>query len=350
MLSLYDPNHPAHAPQFEFYRGERVPCFENPSRADFVLAQLRSKGHRLEVPSADSSAAIAQIHSTRYVDFLRTAWLQWLALDGNNQGAQPFPSVWPVRGLRSDLEPTNFIAKLGLYSMDNGTPLDAGTWSVTKKAADAGVHAAQLICSNGLGRERAVFCATRPPGHHAGADFMGGYCFLNHAAIAAQALRNFGHAKVAIVDVDFHHGNGTQEIFYARGDVFYASIHGDPRTEYPFYLGYADERGIGEGSGANFNIPLAARTDSTDWFAAFSLTFVQVQQFQPSALVISLGLDTFADDPIANFNLSSLDYIELGRRIAGLKLPTIFILEGGYAAQSLGVNAVNVIEGFESFF
>jgi acetoin utilization deacetylase AcuC-like enzyme len=344
MLTFYDPNHALHAPTYEYYRGERVPCFENPSRAQFVLDQLRTKGHPLKVPVADSTSVIQQVHSLRYVEFLKTAWQQWLALDARNAQVQPFPSAWPVRGLRSDIEPQNFIAKLGLYSMDNGTPLDAGTWAVTKTAADAALEAAQFIAKG----ERGVFCATRPPGHHAGADFMGGYCFLNHAAIAAQALINLGFSKVAVLDVDFHHGNGTQEIFYERSDVFYGSLHGDPLTEYPFYLGHADEVGAGAGAGTNFNMPLPAQTSASDWFIAYQRVVHHVQQFKPSALVVSLGLDTFADDPIAKFKLTTADYFELGQRIASLGLPTVFILEGGYAAQALGVNAVNVLDGFEA--
>ncbi len=346
MITFYDPQHTRHAPIFEFYRGARVPCFENPSRGQFVFDELHARGHSLRVPSVDSTAAIHQIHSARYIDFLRTAWLQWLALDSNNAHVQPFPSAWPVRNLRSDIEPQNFIAKLGLYSMDNGTPLDAGTWAVTKAAADAAVEAAHCI-ANG---ERGVFCATRPPGHHAGADFMGGYCFLNHAAIGAQELRNLGFAKVAIFDVDFHHGNGTQEIFYQRDDVFYGSLHGNPSTEYPFYLGHADEVGVGNGLSCNFNLPLPAQTNAVDWFAAYQIVANRIAQLKPSALVVSLGLDTFIDDPIAKFKLTSDDYFELGRRIGDIGLPTVFILEGGYAAQALGVNAVNVIEGFEASY
>jgi acetoin utilization deacetylase AcuC-like enzyme len=343
MITFFDPNHEQHAPIYEFYRGDRVLCFENPSRAQFVFDQLRAKGHSLEVPTIDSTSVIEQIHSKRYIDFLRTAWQQWIALDANNAQVQPFPSAWPVRGLRSDVEPENFIAKLGLYSMDNGTPLDAGTWAVTKRAADAAVQAAQCLARG----ERGVFCATRPPGHHAGPDFMGGYCFLNHAAVGAQALRNLGFETVAVLDVDFHHGNGTQEIFYQRGDVFYGSLHGDPSTEYPFYLGHADEVGAGDGLGTNFNLPLPAQTSASDWFLAYQTVVDRVLKFNPKALVVSLGLDTFAEDPIAKFKLTTADYFVLGQRLGALGLPTLFILEGGYAAQALGVNAVNVLDGFE---
>jgi acetoin utilization deacetylase AcuC-like enzyme len=343
MLCLFSPSQALHAPASEFYRGERVPCFETPARAAFVHEELRRRGHDLREPSADSRAVREQVHAPRYLRFLETAWDQWLALDAGNADRQPFPSVWPVRTLRSDVEPDNFVAKLGLYSMDNGTPLVAGTWQAVVAGADAAVDAAQRVASGA----RAVFCATRPPGHHAGPDFMGGYCFLNNAAIAAQTLRNRGCARVAVLDVDFHHGNGTQAIFWSRGDVFVASLHGDPRTEYPFYLGHADETGEGEGAGCNLNLPLAAGIDVDTWFAALDTACARIAQFGAGALVVSLGLDTFAGDPISRFPLRSDDYLVLGRRLERLRLPTVLVLEGGYAAAELGVNAANVLEGFE---
>ena len=347
MITLYSPQHALHAPAFEFFRGERVPCFESPARADFVLAELQARGHEIRAPRVDSSDVIAQIHTPRYLTFLQSAWAQWVALDANNVTAQPFPSVWPVRTLRSDIEPANFTAKLGLYSMDNGSPLVAGTWAAAKAGADAAVAAAALLGEAPQGKQ-GVFCASRPPGHHAGADFMGGYCFLNNAAIAAQALRNQGRAKVAILDVDYHHGNGTQSIFYDRSDVLFVSIHGDPQTEYPFYLGHADETGADSGAGFNLNLPLPARSSVATWFDALDAACHRISAYGAEALVVSLGLDTFVGDPISTFALQSSDFTTLGHRLAQLGLPTIFILEGGYAARELGLNAANVLDGFES--
>lgn len=343
MISLFSSVHGQHAPTHEFFRGDKVPCFETPARAGFVREELLRRGHDLREPFVDSSPVLARVHSPRYLAFLKLAWSQWLALDPGNAGRQPFPSVWPVRTLRSDVEPDNFIARLGLYSMDNGTPMVAGSWGAAKAASDAAASAASLL---GQG-QRAVFCATRPPGHHAGVDFMGGYCFLNHAAVAAQALLDAGGQRVAILDVDYHHGNGTQSIFYDRADVLYVSLHGDPRTEYPFYLGHADETGHGAGLGFNLNLPLPAGTQAAVWFQALDSACRRVADHRADALVVSLGLDTFADDPISKFSLGSEDFSRLGARLAGLDLPTILVLEGGYAAQALGVNAVNVLEGFE---
>lgn len=344
MITFHNPLHQGHAPVHEFFRGERVPCFEKPARVDYVEEALRARGHGMLAPDVDSNPLLAQVHAPRYLAFLQTAWQQWLALDPvANAAVQPFPSVWPVRTLRSDVEPDNFVARLGLYSMDNGTPMAAGTWAAAKAGADAAASAAARVVQGA----RAAFCCTRPPGHHAGPDFMGGYCFLNNAAVAAQALRNQGARRVALLDVDYHHGNGTQSIFYDRDDVFFVSLHGDPRTEYPFYLGHADEVGEGEGTGYNLNLPLPAGTSAATWFAALEQACTRIAGYQADALVISLGLDAFEGDPISRFALASSDFTRLGERLARLGLPTVFLLEGGYAAAELGINAVNVLDGFE---
>jgi acetoin utilization deacetylase AcuC-like enzyme len=343
MIAIYSPTHRLHAPAFEIFRGDRVACFETPARADMVESRLSERGHVLQAAQVDSCSVLPQVHSARYLRFLEHAWQDWVALDVANAALQPFPSVWPVRTLRSDVEPANFTARLGLYSMDNGCALVAGTWAAAKAGADAAASAAALVLSG----ERAVFCCTRPPGHHAGADFMGGYCFINNAAVAAQALLNGGAHKVALLDVDYHHGNGTQSIFYDRADVLFASIHGDPATEYPFYLGHADEQGAGAGQGYNLNLPLAAGSSAAAWFEALEKACSRIADHGADALVVSLGLDTFAGDPISKFLLQSGDFTLLGERLGRLGLPTIFVLEGGYAAAELGVNAVNVLEGFE---
>ena len=346
MRTFFNDSHQAHAPQFEFFRGQRVACFETPARAEHVKARLTERGHALAAADVDSRAVLAQVHAARYLDFLEHAWCDWLALSPGNDSLQPFPSVWPVRSLRSDIEPVDFIARLGLYSMDNGTPLSAGTWKAAKAGADAAASAAAFVASSHHSA-RAAFCCSRPPGHHAGADFMGGYCFLNNAAVAAQTLRNAGAARVAILDVDYHHGNGTQSIFYDRADVLCVSLHGSPLTEYPFYLGHADELGQGVGEGFNLNLPLCAGSTSDRWFEALEKACQRIDSHRADALVVALGLDTFVDDPISKFVMLAGDFSRLGRRLGALGLPAVFVLEGGYAAAALGINAVNVIEGFE---
>ncbi|MGV7211077.1 histone deacetylase family protein [Oxalobacteraceae bacterium A2-2] len=345
MLTFYNEQHAQHRGRHEIFRGEMVPCFEKPERADAVLAELGRRGlGRIVTPHGVPLMSLERIHTPRYLHFLRNAWSEWLALDPANAGKDAFPAVWPVRTLRDDVEPENFCARLGLYSMDSGTPLTAGTWTAAKTGADCAVNAAHALR---LG-ERAAFVLSRPPGHHAGADFFGGYCFLNNAALAAQHMLDDGARKVAILDIDYHHGNGTQSIFYGRDDVLFISIHADPRHEYPFYLGHADERGAGAGLGCNLNLPLAAGTSASAWFAALETACIRIGSFAPDALVVSLGVDTFAGDPLSRFALQSADYLKVGERLAWLNLPTAFIFEGGYAVKELGVNVVNVLEGYET--
>lgn len=345
MLTFYNELHAQHRGRHEFFRGALVPCFEKPERADAVLAELGRRGlGRIVTPHGVPLMSLERIHSPRYLHFLRTAWSDWLALDPANAGRDAFPSVWPVRSLRHDIEPDNFTAKMGLYSMDSGTPLTAGTWTAAKTGADCAVNAAHALR---LG-ERGAFVLSRPPGHHAGKDFFGGYCFLNNAALAAQHMLDDGARKVAILDIDYHHGNGTQSIFYDRSDVLFVSIHADPRSEYPFYLGHADERGDGAGHGFNMNLPLAPGSSPQAWFAALETACIRLGSFGADALVVSLGVDTFAGDPLSRFALQSADYLKIGERLAYLNVPTAFIFEGGYAVKELGINVVNVLEGFET--
>ncbi len=345
MKTFYNHLHAQHQGKVEMFRGALVPCFEVPARADHVLAELqrRQLGAVLE-PQAFDEAALTAIHSPRYLNFLATAWDQWVALDPAHADKDILPSVWPTRTFRTDIEPDNFAAKVGLYSYDAGTPFTSGTWVAARAGAHCALSAAQAV----LAGDRAAFALSRPPGHHAGADFFGGYCFLNNAALAAQHLRNAGIQKVAVLDVDYHHGNGTQAIFYDRPDVYFASIHGDPRTEYPFYLGHADETGAGAGLGANLNLPLPRGTDYATWAQALETALAGIAQFGADALVVSLGMDTFEGDPISGFKLTTQDYLRLGERLARAGLPTVFVFEGGYAVDAVGVNAVNVLQGFTS--
>ncbi len=347
MLIFANPHHALHDGRHEMFRGRLVPCHETPARLDHVLAELgRRPVGELRTPPSVSRATLERVHAPRYLDFLQTAWAQWVALDPANADTDALPSVWPVRGFRHDVEPANFAARLGLYSFDAGSPLTAGTWAAAEAGAACAVAAARTVRS--AGGPRAAVALTRPPGHHAGADFFGGYCFLNNAALAAQTLRDDGARRVAVLDVDYHHGNGTQSLFEARDDVLTVSIHGDPRAEYPFYLGHADERGVGDGEGFNLNLPLPAGTGFGAWRQALTQGLQRIADFQPDALVVALGVDTYEGDPISRFTLASADYLQVGRDLASASLPTVFTLEGGYAVAAMGVNVVNVLEGFNA--
>jgi acetoin utilization deacetylase AcuC-like enzyme len=343
MITFYNHLHAQHQGKVEMFRGALVPCYEVPARADHVLAELqRRKLGTVQHPNAFDDAVLERIHSPRYLQFLATAWDQWVALDPANAGTDILPSVWPTRTFRTDIEPDNFSAKMGLYSFDAGTPFTAGTWVAARAGANCALSAAQAV----LAGDPAAFALSRPPGHHAGADFFGGYCFLNNAALAAQYLRDAGMERVAVLDIDYHHGNGTQACFYDRPDVFFASIHGDPRTEYPFFLGHADETGVGAGKGFNLNLPLPRGTGYPAWAAALDTALARIQQFGAQALVVSMGMDTFVGDPISGFTLHSDDYLRVGERLRACGLPTVLVFEGGYAVQEVGVNAVNVLQAF----
>lgn len=346
MIIFYNDKHLLHQGKLEMFRGEMVPCFEMADRVERILAELKRRQlGNVRVPDiADAKVALIvdKVHDKRYLEFLRGAWDEWVTLDPRNKERDALPSVWPIRGMRSDRLPTNFAARMGLFSFDTGTPLTAGSWDAAWAGAKCSMAAAKQVLSG----DRAAFALTRPPGHHAGADYFGGYCFINNAAVAAQALRDGGMARVAIVDVDYHHGNGTQSIFYDRADVLFASIHGDTRTEYPFFLGHADEKGERDGEGYNLNIPLAHGTEFLAWSQALGKALEAVADVNAQALVVSLGLDTFEGDPISGFRLQSEDYLVVGEMLASIDLPTVIVLEGGYALDAIGENTGNVLTGF----
>lgn len=340
MKTVYSDDHRLHAAKLELIEGTLKPAVEKPERADIVLARVREVGLGAVVgPRAFGMEPLGRVHDARFLAFLESAWDMWTA---SGRDCEALPLVWPVRGLRA-IEPDSIDGKLSYFSMDAGTPVTAGTWAAARASADVALTATALV-SEGA---RAAFGLCRPPGHHAAADYYGGYCFLNNAAIAAQWLRDQGAGRVSVLDVDYHHGNGTQAIFYDRADVQFVSLHGDPTTEYPFFLGYADETGEGAGEGFNVNYPLAWGTGFDLWGAALQDACAKVAAYRPDAVVVSLGVDTFEKDPISHFRLKTPDFLEIGRRIAGLGLPTVFLMEGGYAVAEIGVNAVNVLTGFE---
>lgn len=340
MLTVYSDDHRLQDGKAELVDGKLQPCFEMPRRADMVLDRVKTVGlGEVVEPKNFGKEPILRVHAENFVTFLETAWDEWSAL-GRSHDALPLN--WSVRGMQNR-EPEVIDGKLSYFSFDAGTPVTAGTW----RAATASVNVALTGLEAVLGGARSAFSLCRPPGHHAAADYYGGYCFLNNAAIAAQAWRDRGAGRVAILDVDYHHGNGTQSIFYERADVFFTSIHGDPRQEFPYFLGYAEETGSGPGEGANANFPLRWGSGFDLWSEALDQACKAITAQGADALVISLGVDTFKEDPISQFRLESEDYFRIGERIAKLGLPTLFVMEGGYAVEAIGINAVNVLTAFE---
>ncbi len=340
MKVFFSEEHRRHFPQAELSGGQFVTPYERPSRVEYVLARLKDRGMSdIAAPEPVDMAAIARIHDAAFLGFLQTAWAEWKAA---GCAGEIIAAGMPTRRMRMDKVPRNIDGKVGYYCHASETAMTAGTWAAALSSA-ASAQAAQRHVAQGA---RAAFALCRPPGHHATGDQYGGYCFLNNAAIVAQMLRDDGAARVAVLDIDFHHGNGTQDIFYDRGDVFFASLHGAPEDAYPYYLGFADEVGRGAGECANLNFPMPPGTGYPQWSAALDDAIARIGTWGAEALVVSLGVDAFKDDPISFFKLDSPDFLDAGRRIGRIGLPTVFCMEGGYAIEAVGINVVNVLEGF----
>jgi acetoin utilization deacetylase AcuC-like enzyme len=350
MISIYSAEHTRHDPPFEFLDGALVPVFESPARAAIIHTAIeRAEFGPIISPRSFDSQHIRAVHSDDYLDYLEHIYERWVAFGG--APASVMPGTLAVRWMSRRCD--HPVAAPGFYCFDMSAPIVAGTFAAARAAADIALTGAALL----LEGQRTAYALCRPPGHHAGRDMYGGYCYLNNAAIAAQYLGD-GRAshppspiphpprRIAILDIDYHHGNGTQQIFYERGDVLFVSIHADPARQYPYFAGYADERGAGDGLGANLNIPLEAEVSDERYLAALDEALAAVRAFDPRFLVVSAGFDTFGGDPIADFALSSAAYPRIGQRIAGLGLPTLIIQEGGYAVEALGENVVGFLRSF----
>jgi len=339
MRVVCSESHSNHFPKGELSGGVLVRPFECPERWQYVLDELTRRNMTdIAAPRTLDRESVLGVHSSDFVEFLETAWNQWQAAGFEGEA---IPTVFPARRMQQRI-PSFIDGKLGYYAMAIETAITRGTWVAACSSA-ACAQTAQKIISAG---ETASFALCRPPGHHAGIDLYGGYCFLNNAAIAAQGFLDDGAQRVAVLDVDFHHGNGTQDIFYERDDVLFISLHGDPVHAFPHFLGYEDETGSGAGKGYNVNYPMPPGTPYSHWFAALQQAFVQIEQYKPDVLVVSLGVDTYKEDPISFFKLESEDFTHYGGEIAKLGIPTLFVMEGGYAVKQIGVNTVNVLDGF----
>jgi acetoin utilization deacetylase AcuC-like enzyme len=330
--------HRLHFPSGELYGGTLVRPFECPERWDYITEQLKARQiGPITPPDALDMKPVEAIHSANYLEFLRNAWELWSreGFDG-----EAIPTVIPARRMRQR-EPTHIDGKLGYYCMALETAITAGTWQAACASAAVAITAARQVTE-----EQSAFALCRPPGHHAASDLYGGYCFLNNAAIAAQDILHRGAARVAILDVDFHHGNGTQDIFYQRDDVLFVSLHGRPEDAFPHFLGYADETGEGAGDGFNVNYPMAPATGFDEWSSALDQGLAAIRKYAPDVLLVSLGVDTYKDDPISFFKLESDDFSRYGESIAQAGLPTLFVMEGGYAVEEIGINTANVLCGY----
>ncbi|WP_375403823.1 histone deacetylase family protein [uncultured Sphingomonas sp.] len=334
MRIFHDDRQRLHAPALELHNGGFTTYAETPARAEAILAVLGIT----ETPPDRGDAAILAVHDADYLAFLQAAPGMWREA---GRPGDAIPYAFPVVG-RRPLKLSRIDALMGRYAFDATTPITADAYTSSYWSAQSAVAAAEAV----LGDEHVAFALCRPPGHHAGADYCGGYCHINAAAVAAQALRNSGCGRVAVLDIDYHHGNGTQDVFWTRHDVFYASVHADPSNDYPFFWGHADETGEGDGRGATLNLPLPHGTRLDAFRRAQATALDAIARFAPDALVVSFGADTWFGDPISHFALETPDYSVLARDVARCSWPTAIVMEGGYAVDALGHNVASFLSGF----
>lgn len=337
--------HLAHDGLIEVDRGRVVSGFEVPARiVEIERALAEAGGYRFEEPTVHGDEPILTVHDPVLVDVLATAWGE--AVDaGLTDGSYPLiPGTFLTTGYAAG-HATGVPGpghRVFAYTFDTATPIVAGSYDAARAAVDVALTAMDLV----MGGARVAYGLCRPPGHHAGRAVFGGYCFFNNAAIVAQTLSLGGASRIAVLDIDYHHGNGTQQLFWDRHDVLYVSLHGDPARAYPYYSGYASETGFGAGEGCNLNLPLPAKADVTAYLEALAVGLDAIRHHDPDApLVLSLGFDTYAHDPIADLGITTADYRRIGAAIGALDMPVIVLQEGGYALDAIGANAVAFLDG-----
>lgn len=336
MLVIHHPDQALHDPDTVFRTGRFIAQPDRAERYRIILDTVTSGGHEIVQAPLDHADAITRVHDPAYVEFLKGAFARWA--QHPEWGQVAIPHVHPTH--RMHRKPTELLGELGWYSNSTSCPITEGTWPAIFASAQVAVHGADRL------QAEPVYAMCRPPGHHAYPDLMTGVCYLNNAAIAAEQLvQRFG--KVAIIDIDVHHCNGTQFIFWDRPDVLVCSIHVDPNLTAPYYAGHADETGGPAAIGGNFNQPLPWATPNPPWLDAIDAALARIAAFSPGALVVSLGFDAGAQDPVATFKITEAGFAEAGRKLAAARHPTLLVQEGGYLSPALGAYLQSFMLGFE---
>jgi len=348
MKVFYSPTHLQHNPPFEIFDGgEKVPNFEVPERALRILAALRqTTWAEILAPQDFGLKPLLSVHAADYLDFLRTAYDEWLLsdLDADYEKTALLPATFPPAGWRR--KPKSLLGRAGYYMTDLSAPIVAGTYPAALASANCALTgAASLLPEPASTLPVSSFALCRPPGHHAGRANCAGYCYINNAAVAANWLAERG--RTVLLDIDFHAGNGTQDIFYRRADVLTISIHGDPDGQYPYYSGYADETGAGPGLGFHRNFPLPDGTVDALYLATLDKALELIESFSARYLVISAGMDLFGGDPLGKFKLTRAGIRAIGQKIAALNLRALIVMEGGYNNAALGENMLTFLECFK---
>ena len=341
MRVIYSEDHKFRDAKTELHGGELMKPFEGPFRAEWILAAVKEQGFKdVRAPEKYDLSVPMKLHDHGYLNFLETVWERWVAAGFTTEA---IPISLPVRRSYCARPPENIDGLLGYYANSVETSITEGTYKAVIAAKDCALSAADHLNAG----HHFVFSLSRPPGHHAGIDLYGGYCFLNNAAIAAQRLLDHGAKKVAILDVDFHHGNGTQDVTYERDDIFFASLHGDPMDAFPYFWGHREEVGKSRGEGFNANFPMPRNTPWSVYAEALEAALKRISEHGAEALVLSLGVDTFEKDPISFFSLKTEDYLKMGAMVARLGIPVLVVMEGGYGVPEIGYNVANVLIGLE---
>jgi acetoin utilization deacetylase AcuC-like enzyme len=337
MKVFYAEQQSLHAPDHIVVRGVVAPNLEKPVRAQALLDTVRKLGHEVAAPHEYGLEPVRAVHDAGYLEFLENAASRWAELPN----AGPLVHAHAFSHYSHRRRPSSIQGQTGYYLSGGSCPMSAGTWEAARWAANCALSAAQAV----LDGEREAYALCRPPGHHAYADFAGGFCYLNNVAIAAHRM-SAELGRVAILDIDVHHGNGTQSIFYQRDDVHFVSLHGDPDQFFPFYAGYADETGEGAGAGFNRNFPLPGKTGDLEWLVAMTQGLREIDANQPAALLVSLGFDAFAGDPSSDLAVTTEGFREAGRLIGATPRPVVLVQEGGYVVEQLAANLTAFLDGF----
>lgn len=339
MKAFYAAEQKKHDPKAFLSSGAPQPNPEQPERVERLLSGARSAGCDIVRPKEHGLGPIAAVHTPEYIDFLANIYPRWRRIEGASE--EVIPNIHPLA--RDGAYPASAVGQAGYHMADTACPISAETWESVQWSAWSAVDAAEAVSAGAP----VAYALCRPPGHHAFADVAGGFCFVNNSAVAVQHLRRTA-TRVAILDVDLHHGNGTQGIFYARPDVLTVSLHADPVRFYPFFWGHADERGEGPGLGYNLNLPLPRKTADAGFLEALDAGLKRIRAFAPDAVVVALGLDAFEGDPFGGLSVTTPGFARIAEKIAALKLPTVIVQEGGYLCDELGENLTSFLGGFRA--
>ncbi|WP_169567686.1 histone deacetylase family protein [Sneathiella limimaris] len=341
MKVVFSPDHARHHPKTYFKSGTFHEPQEVPGRADALLSGIEAAGHEVIQSMDFGPKPRGAVHNPGYLYFLETISERWKAAGMENE--EVLPNIHPGRRMNS--MPEGIVGEVGYYTTDMSAPIGEGTWEAAVASSNVALTATELVLDQ-LPEAGSAYALCRPPGHHAFQDMCGGFCFLNNVAIAAQyALSEVN--RVAILDVDVHHGNGTQGIFYNRSDVLTISLHCDPTDFYPFFSGYAHERGEGDGEGYNLNIPIPPQTGDADYMPYLEQAKQALRSYAPDVLFVALGLDAFEGDPLIGLSITTGGFGQIGAAISELDMPTVLVQEGGYNRDFLGANISSFLKGFE---